>query len=107
MALMIYGYIPKEISILPTLFIKEITGNIRCQEQPGQYLFYYNHKSGKTEPVDTTFQRPNGIVGTGDGKYLFVADIGADKTYRYEIQADGKLSDKTVICSTRVRWNDH
>jgi gluconolactonase len=67
------------------------------QEQPGQYLFYYNQKSRKTEPVDTTFQRPNGIVGTGDGKYLFVADIGAGKTYRYEIEADGKLSNKTLF----------
>ncbi|HTE23530.1 SMP-30/gluconolactonase/LRE family protein [Flavitalea sp.] len=67
------------------------------QEQPGQYLFYYNKKSGKIEPVDTTFQRPNGIVGTGDGKYLFVADIGAGKTYRYGIQADGKLSDKKLF----------
>jgi gluconolactonase len=64
------------------------------QEQPGQYLFYYNGKSGKIEPLDTTFNRPNGIVGSGDGKYLFVADIGAGKTYRYEIQADGKLAGK-------------
>src|SRR5688572_8883866 len=39
-----------------------------AQEQPGQYLYYYNRKSGKVLPVDTTFNRPNGIVGTGDGK---------------------------------------
>jgi gluconolactonase len=70
-----------------------------AQEQPGQYLFYYNRKSGKIEPLDTTFNRPNGIVGSGDGKYLFVADIGASKTYRYEIQADGRLSGKQQFAS--------
>ncbi|MFZ0430614.1 MAG: SMP-30/gluconolactonase/LRE family protein [Acidobacteriota bacterium] len=43
--------------------------------------------------------QPNGIVGTADGKTLFVADIGAGKTYRYAIQADGSLTDRQLFCN--------
>lgn len=42
--------------------------------------------------------QPNGIIGTPDGRGLYVADIGARKTYRYSIQADGSLKDKTLFC---------
>ena len=41
----------------------------------------------------------NRIRGTPDGKLLYVADIGARKTYRYKINPDGTLSDKTLFCS--------
>ena len=43
-------------------------------------------------------KQPNGIIGTPDGKTLYVADIGAGKTYRYDISADGTLADKTLFC---------
>ena len=43
-------------------------------------------------------KQPNGIIGTPDGKLLYVADIGAGKTYRYRIQPDGALKDKTLFC---------
>jgi gluconolactonase len=42
--------------------------------------------------------RPNGIIGTPDGKILYVADIGANKTFRYRIQPDGALAEKTLFC---------
>lgn len=38
-----------------------------------------------------SLHRPNGIVGTPDGKYLYVADIQAGKTYRYTIRKNGSL----------------
>jgi gluconolactonase len=34
-----------------------------------------------------------------DGKTLFVADIGADRTHRYNIQSDGSLANKVLFCS--------
>ena len=40
------------------------------------------------------------IVGTADGKTLYVADHGGGKTYAYTINADGSLSDKTLFTST-------
>jgi len=41
--------------------------------------------------------KPNGIVGTPDGKFLYVADMNANKTYRYQINADASLSDRQLI----------
>jgi len=41
--------------------------------------------------------KPNGIVGTPDGKYLYVADIGGNKTYRYTIGINGSLSNQKLI----------
>jgi gluconolactonase len=43
-------------------------------------------------------KQPNGIIGTPDGKLLYVADIGGGKTYRYRIQPDGSLMEKTLFC---------
>jgi gluconolactonase len=42
--------------------------------------------------------KPNGIVGTPDGKTLFVADQGAKKTWSYTINNDGSLTDKKLFC---------
>jgi gluconolactonase len=42
-------------------------------------------------------QQPNGIVGTPDGRYLYVADIKGGKTFRYTIRPDGTLGDETLV----------
>jgi len=54
---------------------------------------------GKTEPVvlDETLKQPNGIIGTPDGKTLYVADIKDNKTYKYKIGADGKLANRQLF----------
>ena len=44
-----------------------------------------------------SFQKPNGIVGTPDGRYLYVADIQANKTYKYSIGPKGQLSGKVLF----------
>ena len=43
-------------------------------------------------------KQPNGIIGTPDGTLLYVADIGASKTYRYRVLADGSLREKKLFC---------
>lgn len=49
--------------------------------------------------------RPNGLIGTPNGKSgtepptLLVTDHGARKTYKYKINNDGTLSDKTLFAS--------
>jgi gluconolactonase len=48
--------------------------------------------------VIADLKQPNGIIGTPDGKTLYVADIGASKTYRYHVQQDGTLRDKKLFC---------
>ena len=48
--------------------------------------------------MTTDLSQPNGIIGTPDGKALFVADIRARKTYAYDIQPDGTLTNKRLRC---------
>lgn len=50
-----------------------------------------------TRVVDD-LKQPNGIIGTPDGKTLYVADIGGHKTYSYSVQHDGSLKDKKLFC---------
>jgi gluconolactonase len=49
--------------------------------------------------VTDDLKKPNGITGTPDGKKLYVSDIGAGKTWRYDIQPDGALTNKTFFCA--------
>jgi gluconolactonase len=43
------------------------------------------------------FKKPNGIIGTPDGKYLYIADIGDNKTYRFNIETDGSLTNRQLF----------
>ncbi|WP_339651614.1 SMP-30/gluconolactonase/LRE family protein [uncultured Maribacter sp.] len=45
----------------------------------------------------TDLIQPNGIIGTPDGKTLYVADIGDQKTYSYSIQNNGALTNRTLF----------
>lgn len=54
---------------------------------------------GRAVVADSNLVQPNGIIGTADGKYLYVADIGANKTYKYSIAADGTLQNRELFTS--------
>lgn len=58
---------------------------------------YILRKGELPQSIDDSLKRPNGIVGTPDGKYLYVADIEAGKTYRYTLAADGSIRDKKLL----------
>ncbi|HEX2534209.1 MAG TPA: SMP-30/gluconolactonase/LRE family protein [Chitinophagaceae bacterium] len=66
-------------------------------ELPGQDVYYLPKGKKEAVPVDTTLEQPNGIIGTPDGKTLYVADIRAGKTYRYTIENDGRLSGRVLF----------
>jgi len=70
-----------------------------AMQQDGQHVYYLSPDRKTLTRVATDLVQPNGIIGTPDGKLLYVADIGAKKTYRYAINTDGTLSDKTLFCS--------
>ncbi|MDB5232955.1 MAG: gluconolactonase [Chitinophagaceae bacterium] len=67
------------------------------QDMEGQYVYLLSRGKITAIPVVKNLQQPNGIVGTPDGKYLFVADIKGKKTYKYTINADGSLSNALVF----------
>jgi gluconolactonase len=69
-------------------------GHAQAQDERAVYLVT---KKGKLSRVADGYEMPNGIIGTSEGKYLYVADIQAKKTWRYEIQKNGKLKNKTLF----------
>ena len=71
-------------------------------EQDHEAVYYLapgQHMKPKLVRVISDLKQPNGIIGTPDGHMLYVADIGANKTYSYTIKPDGSLANKKLFCS--------
>jgi gluconolactonase len=66
------------------------------QQQDTEGVYFLN-RNGKITRVISDFVKPNGLIGTPDGKTLYVADIGDDKTWKYTINEEGTLSNKTFF----------
>ncbi|WP_436416483.1 SMP-30/gluconolactonase/LRE family protein [Petrimonas sp.] len=58
---------------------------------------YYLSTEGKITRVIDDYKQPNGLIGTPDGKTLYVADINDRKIWKYDIQPDGTLANKTFF----------
>lgn len=67
-------------------------------EQDGQHVYFLSPDRKRLIRVIEDLKQPNGIIGTPDGRILYVADIGAARTYAYEIQPDGLLKNKRIFC---------
>ncbi len=63
-----------------------------------QAVYYLSAGYRILKRVAEDLGQPNGIIGTPDGKKLYVADIKAKKTWSYTINEDGSLSDKNLFC---------
>jgi gluconolactonase len=66
------------------------------QEREGVY--YLSNDAQRFMCVAADLKRPNGIIGTPNGKLLYVADIDAKKTFQYETRKDGSLANKKLYC---------
>jgi len=68
--------------------------------QGGEHVYYILPDRSKVLRVievggkGTNFVKPNGVIGTPDGKFLYVADIDGKMIYRFNIQPDGTLTDQ-------------
>ncbi len=67
--------------------------------QDKQCVYFLSADRKKLIRVADDLVQPNGLIGTPDGKQLYVADIGANKTYRYDMQKDGALTGKQLFCA--------
>lgn len=67
-------------------------------EMPAQQVFFVTADRKQLTPVISDLQQPNGLIGTPDGKTLYVTDIKAGTTWSYAINADGTVADKTKFC---------
>jgi gluconolactonase len=70
----------------------------RGPKEQGEHVYYLDPAHKKLVRVVDDMVQPNGIIGTPDGKLLYVADIGGNKTFRYDIQPDGSLANKKLFC---------
>ncbi len=61
-------------------------------------VYYVTPSIGEVQIVaEGTYEQPNGIIGSADGKTLYIADNGAKKTYSFTINADASLSNRTLF----------
>jgi len=72
-------------------------GNQDDLEQDGMHVYYLKPEGAELIRVIDDMKRPNGLVGTPDGKKLYVADHGGDKTYVYDIETDGTLQNRILF----------
>lgn len=59
-------------------------------------IVYISPDGKKVMLVTDDITSPNGLIGTPDGKILYVGDRG--KVFSYKINSDGTLSDKKLFC---------
>ena len=69
--------------------------------QGGEYVYYISPDRTTVVPVVTDLVRPNGLVGTPDGLTLYLADWGATNVFRYTINANGTLTNKTLFARVK------
>jgi gluconolactonase len=67
-------------------------------QQDKQAVYYLSPDRKTLKRIIDDLKQPNGIIGTPDGKTLYVADIGDRKTYRYDLIADGSPANKKLHC---------
>ena len=75
-------------------------GSQEGREIKGFHVYYISPDRKTVKRVLDDLKKPNGIVGTKDGKTLYVADPGARVTYRYKINDDATLSNKKLFCKS-------
>ena len=78
-------------------FYKRPYWNRGPQQQDGQCVYYLTPDRENLIRVTDDLETPNGIIGTPDGKTLYVADLRAKKTYAYNVQPDGSLAKKRLF----------
>ncbi len=65
------------------------------QDRRGVYVVSAN---GEVTRAEGDYKQPNGVVGSPDGKTLYVADIAGKQTFAYDIKPDGALANRRKFC---------
>jgi gluconolactonase len=90
------GSTPAAASTSPIPFYKRPWWTHDAPPQGGQHVYRLSADRKKIKRVTSDLEQPNGIIGSPDGKTLYVADIKAGKTYAYDIQKNGMLAGKRL-----------
>jgi len=71
------------------------------EKRTADHRVFYRNPQGEVTVVDDAFFKSNGIIGTPDGRWLYVADYIANLVYRYPIVKPGTLGERTVFAEYR------
>lgn len=63
--------------------------------QDGEYVYRISSDHQEVTAIITDIPKPNGIVGTEDGKTLYIASTELRKVFRYDIDGAGLVSNRT------------
>ena len=77
-------------------FYKRAWWGYTDRPQDSEQVYFLSADRRTVRRVAGDFVRPNGITGTPDGRTLYVADIGASRTYAFDIQPDGSLANRRL-----------
>jgi gluconolactonase len=72
-------------------------GDASGLEQDGMHVYLIPADGRAPLRVTDDLKTPNGLIGTVDGRTLYVADAGAGSIWRYAVAQDGTLSAKTLF----------
>jgi len=64
-------------------------------------VYYLTPDKSELKKVTTDLLQPNGIIGSKDGKLIYVSDANAEKIYSYTINADASFTNKTLFVSEK------
>ncbi|PCJ22405.1 MAG: gluconolactonase [SAR86 cluster bacterium] len=63
--------------------------------QDGEYVYRISPDRQSVTAIITDIPKPNGIVGTEDGRTLYIASTELRKIYRYDLNTDGSVSNRS------------
>lgn len=92
----VWGHPGGDIYFTDPLYKRDYWTRDPAPQQDGEHVYLWRKKSRELVLLDTKVVKPNGIIGSPDGKKLYVADIGDKKIYVYSIGKDGLLSDRML-----------
>lgn len=79
-------------------FYKRPYWNRGPSQQEAEAVYFVSPDRSRVVRVIGDLEQPNGLIGTPDGKILYVTDIRAKKTYAYDVRPDGSLDGKRLFC---------
>lgn len=68
-----------------------------AEEQDVRALYYLPPDGSPVRRCEARFTNPNGVIGTEDGKWLYVSDTEEKKVRRFAIRENGSLADETLF----------
>ncbi|MGL4594118.1 MAG: SMP-30/gluconolactonase/LRE family protein [Thermoguttaceae bacterium] len=83
-------------------FTDPVYGKNYSAIQDGEHVYYILPDRSNVLKVVNDMIKPNGLIGTPNGKTLYITDQVAGKVWKYQIQADGTLSEKTLFAPIGV-----